>query len=111
MRWRMPTIRTPTIMGKSAMESFNIQMRLSLFGIGALLQSEDGYCKIMELTPGGPADQERQDSKSVTGSSRSHRENKEPVDVVDMKIDKIVEVIRGSEEHRSASDGHSRGCG
>ena len=42
-------------MGKSAMESFNIQMRLSLFGIGALLGSEDGYCKIVELTPGGPA--------------------------------------------------------
>lgn len=81
-------------MGKSAMESFNIQMRLSLFGIGALLQSEDGYCKIMELTPGGPA---IKSGKLKVGDRivAVAQGNKEPVDVVDMKIDKIVELIRG----------------
>jgi carboxyl-terminal processing protease len=81
-------------MGKSAMESFNIQMRLSLFGIGALLQSEDGYCKIMELTPGGPAIKSgklKVGDKIVAVAQGS----KEPVDVVDLKIDKIVEMIRG----------------
>ena len=81
-------------MGKSAMESFNIQMRLSLFGIGALLQSEDGYCKIIELTPGGPAIKSgklKVGDKIVAVAQGS----KEPVDVVDMKIDKIVEMIRG----------------
>ncbi len=81
-------------MGKSAMESFNIQMRLSLFGIGALLQSEDGYCKIIELTPGGPA---IKSGKMKVGDRivAVAQGNKEPVDVVDMKIDKIVEIIRG----------------
>ena len=81
-------------MGKSAMESFNIQMRLSLFGIGALLQSEDGYCKIMELTPGGPA---IKSGKLKVGDKivAVAQGNKEAVDVVDMKIDKIVEMIRG----------------
>ncbi len=81
-------------MGKSALESFNIQMRLSLFGIGALLQSEDGYCKIMELTPGGPA---IKSGKLKVGDKivAVAQGNKEPVDAVDMKIDKIVEMIRG----------------
>ncbi len=81
-------------MGKSAMESFNIQMRLSLFGIGALLQTEDGYCKIIELTPGGPA---IKSGKLKVGDKIAAvaQGAKEPVDVVDMKIDKIVEMIRG----------------
>src|SRR5436190_9722516 len=39
-------------MAKASAENFNIQMKLSLFGIGALLQSEDGYCKITELKEG-----------------------------------------------------------
>src|SRR6185436_9612865 len=39
-------------MGKSELENFAIGMKLSLFGIGALLQSEDGMCKIRELKPG-----------------------------------------------------------
>jgi C-terminal processing protease CtpA/Prc len=30
-------------------------MNLSLFGIGATLENADGYCKIRELVPGGPA--------------------------------------------------------
>jgi len=33
-------------MGRPQMESFAIGMKLSLFGIGALLRSEDGYCRI-----------------------------------------------------------------
>ncbi|HYV30110.1 MAG TPA: hypothetical protein VEO53_03205, partial [Candidatus Binatia bacterium] len=42
-------------MGKSELENFSIGMKLSLYGIGALLQSEDGICKIKSLTDGGPA--------------------------------------------------------
>jgi len=43
-------------MSPSDMENFNIQMRLSLVGIGAVLRSEDGYARIVEVVPGGPAD-------------------------------------------------------
>src|SRR5439155_2347616 len=39
-------------LGKSTLDNFAMSMNLSLFGIGALLQSEDGYCKIKELKPG-----------------------------------------------------------
>ncbi|HEY2903873.1 MAG TPA: PDZ domain-containing protein, partial [Polyangia bacterium] len=42
-------------LGHEQMESLSIAMNLSLFGIGASLESDDGYCKIRELIPGGPA--------------------------------------------------------
>lgn len=80
-------------MSKSSLENFNISMKLSLFGIGAVLRSEDGYCKIMELMP-GPA----QRSGQVKANDRIiavAQATNEPVDVVDMKLSKVVELIRG----------------
>ena len=80
-------------MGKSQMDTFNIQMRLSLFGIGALLGSDDGYCKIIELKP-GPAAR----SKQIKPNDRIvavGQADKEPVDVIDMPLNKVVEMIRG----------------
>jgi len=49
------TTRTRTIWGIRRWRLFSIAMKLSLFGVGASLESEDGYCKIRELLPGGPA--------------------------------------------------------
>ncbi len=80
--------------GKAALEDFNIQMKLSLFGIGALLGTEDGYCKISELTPGGPAEK----SKLLKVNDRIvavAQDGQPPVDVVDMKLTKVVQQIRG----------------
>ncbi len=42
-------------MSPARMEDFNIDMSLSLCGIGAQLRSEDGMAKIEEIIPGGPA--------------------------------------------------------
>ena len=81
-------------MGKSQLENFAISMKLSLFGIGALLRSEDGYCTIESLTPGGPASR----SKKLKPNDRIiavQQKDGEPVDVVDMKLNKVVEMIRG----------------
>lgn len=81
-------------MGKSQLENFAIGMKLSLFGIGALLRSEDGYCTIESLTPGGPASR----SKLLKPNDRIiavQQDGGEPVDVVDMKLNKVVELIRG----------------
>lgn len=81
-------------MGKSSLESFSINMSLSLYGIGALLQSEDGYCKIKELVAGGPAAQ----SKKLKPNDRIiavAQGDTEPVDVVDTPLKKVVEMIRG----------------
>ena len=76
------------------MENFSINMRLSLVGIGAMLRSEDGYAKIIELIPGGPAAVQgelKMDDK-ITAVAQG---NDAPVDVVDMKLDKVVDMIRG----------------
>jgi carboxyl-terminal processing protease len=75
-------------------EDFGIQMRLSLVGIGALLGFEDNECVVKELIPGGPADLGKQlhpNDKiiSVAGGGA------EPVDVVGMKLRKVVDLIRG----------------
>ncbi|MEO7296993.1 MAG: carboxy terminal-processing peptidase [Verrucomicrobiota bacterium] len=81
-------------MGRSHFENFNISMKLALVGIGALLESEDGYCKIKELMP-GPA----MLSKKIKPGDRIvavAQGDKEPVDVVDMKLNKVVELIRGT---------------
>lgn len=80
--------------GKSALESFSIQMNLSLFGIGAELMSEDGYCTINRLLPNGPAEK----SKKVKEKDRIlavAQSNQPPVDVVDMSLNKAVQLIRG----------------
>jgi len=81
-------------MGKSELENFSIGMKLSLYGIGALLQSEDGICKIKSLTDGGPALRSKQlkpDDKIIAVA----QSNQPPVDVIDMKLSKVVEQIRG----------------
>jgi carboxyl-terminal processing protease len=80
-------------MGKSALENFSIGMKLSLFGIGALLRSEDGFCKIQELKP-GPAMRSKllKPNDKIVAVAQG---DDEPVDVVDMKLSKVVELIRG----------------
>ena len=42
-------------LSKADFKNFNIQMGLSLVGIGAMLRTEDGYAKIESLVTGGPA--------------------------------------------------------
>lgn len=83
-----------TYMGKSAAENFAISMNLSLSGIGATLMSEDGYCKITELIPGGPAHRSRKlkVGDRIVAVAQS---NQPPVDIVDMPLSKAVQLIRG----------------
>ena len=81
-------------MSPSEMENFSINMRLSLIGIGAVLRKEDEWSKIMELVPGGPA--AVQGELKVDDRIAGVAQGSEPfVDVVDMKLDKVVEMIRG----------------
>lgn len=69
-------------------------VKLSLSGIGAVLQFEDGYTRIRSVVPGGPADM----SKQIKPNDRIiavAQGPAEPVDTVDMKLNKVVEMIRG----------------
>src|SRR5262245_23311058 len=81
-------------MGHEQMQSFGSVMNLSLVGIGASLQSDDGYCKIREIVPGGPAARsgELKVGDRIVGVAQ---ENGEFTDLVDMPLPQAVEMIRG----------------
>lgn len=78
------------------LENFSINMKLKLIGIGAVLQSDEGYAKITELVTGGPAQKEGRlhvgDRICAVAQGDS-----EFVDTVDMKLDKVVRLIRGKQ--------------
>ena len=69
-------------------------MSLSLFGIGAQLKEDYGYCTIDSLIPGGPADKSEQ-IKNNERVIKVAQSNLPPVNVVDMDLSKVVELIRG----------------
>jgi len=81
-------------MSPSELANFEIEMKKSLEGVGAVLQSEDGYAKIKEIVPGGPADLDHRlkVNDRVTAVAQG---NGQFEDVVDMMLDKVVEKIRG----------------
>ena len=81
-------------LSKGDLENFSINMRLSLVGIGAVLHSEDGYAKIMELVPGGPADHDGRLKVNDRISAVAQGDGNF-VDCVGMKLDKVVDMIRG----------------
>ncbi len=82
-------------MGPEQLKSFEIAMNLSLIGIGATLQSQEGYCKIMELVPGGPAARSGliKNGDRIVGVAQ--KEGGEFTDLVDMPLSQAVELIRG----------------
>lgn len=77
-------------------EDFDIEMSLSLCGIGATLTSDDGYTKIVEIVPGGPADLDGR-LKAEDRIIAVAQENEAPVDVIDMALSNVVKKIRGPE--------------
>src|SRR6266516_3407173 len=81
-------------LSKADMKNFSINMGLSLVGIGAMLRTEDGYAKIESLVPGGPSQVDGRlkvgDRITAVGQGQG-----EFVDVRDMRLDKVVEMIRG----------------
>src|ERR687888_691965 len=81
-------------LSKADMKNFSINMGLSLVGIGAMLRSEDGYAKIESLVPGGPAqtDGRLKVGDRITAVAQGQAEY---VDVREMRLDKVVEMIRG----------------
>lgn len=81
-------------LGHEEMESLSIAMKLSLFGIGATLENADGYTKIRDLVPGGPAARSGllKPGDRIVAVAQA---GKEPVDIVNMPLPRAVELIRG----------------
>lgn len=75
-------------------ENFDINMSLSLEGIGAVLQGDNEHVKIVRLVPSGPADKSKQlaPADKIVGVAQG---NKEMVDVIGWRLDEVVKLIRG----------------
>ncbi len=80
---------------KDQLEDFEIQMRLSLQGIGATLSSQDGFTVVDSLVPGGAASKsgkiEPQDKIVAVAQEKGGFEN-----VIDMDLKDVVKKIRGA---------------
>ncbi len=76
-------------------ENFNINMSLKLEGIGAVLQADDEYTKVMRLIAAGPADKagELKAADRIVGVGEG--KNGEIQDVVGWRLDDVVDLIRG----------------
>ena len=79
-------------------ENFNINMKLSLEGIGAVLQQEDEYTKVVRLVTAGPADKQGdlQPADRITGVAQGI--NGEIIDVIGWRLDEVVDKIRGKKD-------------
>jgi carboxyl-terminal processing protease len=81
-------------LGPRSAENFDIMMRLSLDGIGAVLQSRDDYTVIREVVPGGPADKsgKLKVGDRIVGVAQG---NGAFTDVLGWRIDDVVQLVRG----------------
>jgi carboxyl-terminal processing protease len=90
-------------LGRSASDDFDISMRLSLMGIGAVLQERDEYITIRELVPGGPA---AKSGKLAVGDRIVGVGQAEGsvTDVVGSRVDEVVKLIRGAKDTKVLLD-------
>lgn len=86
----------------SALEDFDIEMKLSLVGIGAVLQAEDGAAKVVSLIPGGPASRDKRDNRLQPGDKiiAVGQDSNPIVDILHWPLTKIVQKIRGEKGSR-----------
>lgn len=82
-------------MSPDTLENFKIIMSLNLDGIGAQLTSEDGYTKLTSIVPGGAADKDGRLKPGDRIVSVGQGSSGEMIDVIDMKLDDVVQKIRG----------------
>jgi carboxyl-terminal processing protease len=77
-----------------AVEDFDIQMSLSLDGIGVALSSKDGYAIVERIIPGGATDKASalKPGDKIIAVAQEHEE---PVDIIDMSLRDVVSIIRG----------------
>ena len=76
-------------------ENFDISMRLSLEGIGAVLRGETDYTTVQEIITGGPADLSHQLHAEDKIIGVAQGETGKMVDVIGWRLDDVVDKIRG----------------
>lgn len=81
-----------------SLENFNISMSLSLEGIGAVLQQEDEYTKVVSVVPGGPADKQGTLAPGDKIIAVGQGSEGPMEDVVGWRLDDVVELVRGKKD-------------
>ncbi|MEI3854715.1 carboxy terminal-processing peptidase [Ensifer sp. CCNWLY38] len=81
--------------GANASADFNIAMKLSLVGIGAVLQERDDYTTIRELVPGGPAQLSGKLAVGDRITGVGQGKDGAIKEVVGTRLDEVVQLIRG----------------
>ena len=76
-------------------ENFDIDMRLSLEGIGAVLQNEDEYVKVVRVVPAGPADQQSDLTAAELIIGVGQGDDGPMTDVIGWRLDDVVDLVRG----------------
>ncbi|MCB0362462.1 MAG: PDZ domain-containing protein, partial [Bdellovibrionales bacterium] len=84
-----------SFLSKDALEDFEIQMRLSLEGIGATLSSQDGFTVIEQLIAGGAAYESGKLKPKDKIIEVAQGDNGEPQNVIEMDLRDVVRLIRG----------------
>ena len=84
--------------GVRASEEFDISMRLSLVGIGAVLIGRDEYTTIRELVAGGPAALSGKFKAGDRIVGVGQGEDGPMTEIVGWRIDDVVALIRGTED-------------
>ncbi len=82
-------------MSPRSSENFEISMRLSLEGIGALLGRENEFTSIARVVPGGPADKDGRLKAGHRITAVGQGRDGKMVDVVGWRVDDVVDLIRG----------------
>ncbi|GAA5317918.1 MAG: carboxy terminal-processing peptidase [Candidatus Pelagadaptatus aseana] len=82
-------------MAPRTQEAFNINMSLSLEGIGAVLQMDEGYTKVVRLIKAGPADKTGELMPADRIVAVGQGSSGEMVDVIGWRLDDVVDLIRG----------------
>lgn len=75
-------------------EDFDINMGNKLEGIGARLQTQGDYTKIYSIVVGGPAWKTKKLEENDV-ILKVAQEGKEPVDIAGMRVDDVVQLVRG----------------
>ena len=85
-------------LGPRASENFDIAMKLSLEGIGAVLQRDDDYTMIREIVPGGPAAMSGKFKAGDRIVGVGQGTSGPITDVIGWRLDDVVDLIRGAKD-------------
>ncbi|MDR3117159.1 MAG: carboxy terminal-processing peptidase [Puniceicoccales bacterium] len=85
-----------SFLAADTVEDLQMSLTNSLVGIGAVLQDDDGYCRVVEIYPGSPAERsgQLQPGDRILAVQQG---NGELLDIIGMRLNRAVKLIRGKE--------------